>query len=43
MTFYPTPFGHVEAHVDPRPQRPPHYVEALALRREQRKQRRARG
>jgi hypothetical protein len=43
MAFYSIPFGHVEVHVDPRPQRPPDYFEAIAARREQRKPRRLRG
>jgi hypothetical protein len=33
MTFYPTPFGHAEIHVDPRPKRPARYAEAVARRR----------
>ena len=39
MAFYPIPFGHVEVHVDPRPQRPPRFAESIAARRKGRRAR----
>jgi len=39
MTFYPTPFGHAEIHIDPRPKRPARYAEAVARRRGERRAR----
>jgi hypothetical protein len=32
MAFYPIPFGHVEVHVDRRPQRPPEHASEIARR-----------
>jgi hypothetical protein len=39
MAFYSIPFGHVEVHVDPRPQRPPRFTAALARKGERRRPR----
>jgi hypothetical protein len=39
MAFYQIPFGHVEVHTDPRPQRPPRFVDGTVIRRKDRRAR----
>jgi hypothetical protein len=36
MTFYPTPFGHAEMHVDRRDPRPPRFAETILRQRARR-------
>jgi len=42
MAFYPTPFGHVEVHVDRRDPRPPQYAQPLLRRVDHRSKRQSR-